>query len=128
MKNLGAASADNPAEVARQVDIVFTNLPDSPDVELVVLGENGIIQGAHKGIIFIDNSTIKPASTRKIADELGNTRTANMIVLGAYIGYTSILPKSVVVDSLPKFIKHKALVPLNVQAIEKGIEFALNNK
>jgi 2-hydroxy-3-oxopropionate reductase len=52
------------------VDVVFTNLPDSPDVEKVALGENGIIVGAQDGLIFIDNSTIKPATARHIATEL----------------------------------------------------------
>jgi len=66
----GAIEAHSPAEVARQVDIVFTNLPDSPDVELVVLGEQGIIEGAHAGLIFIDNSTIKPATARMIGGRL----------------------------------------------------------
>lgn len=67
----GATAADSPAEVASQVDIVFTNLPDSPDVESVALGPRGIIEGAHTGLIFVDNSTIKPASARKIAEKLG---------------------------------------------------------
>lgn len=66
----GATSAASPAEVAQQVDIVFTNLPDSPDVEKVALGKNGIIAGAHEGLIFVDNSTIKPASARMIAEKL----------------------------------------------------------
>lgn len=69
--NEGAFSAGSPAEVASQVDVVFTNLPDSPDVELVVFGENGIIEGAHQGLIYVDNSTIKPATARHIADVLG---------------------------------------------------------
>jgi 2-hydroxy-3-oxopropionate reductase len=67
----GAKAAANPAEVARQVDVVFTNLPDSPDVEQVALGSGGIIEGAHDGLIFVDNSTIKPASARRIAEVLG---------------------------------------------------------
>src|SRR5512143_569978 len=62
----GARPANSAAEVARAVDVVFTNLPDSPDVEQVALGENGIIQGAHPGLIFVDNSTIKPATSRHI--------------------------------------------------------------
>jgi 2-hydroxy-3-oxopropionate reductase len=66
----GAQAAASPAEVAAQVDVVFTNLPDTPDVEKVVLGENGIIEGAHDGLIFVDNSTIKPASARMIAARL----------------------------------------------------------
>lgn len=66
----GAVAADSPKEVAEQVDVVFTNLPDSPDVEKVALGENGILAGAHQGLIFVDNSTIKPASARMIAEKL----------------------------------------------------------
>lgn len=66
----GAMEAFSPAEVASQVDVVFTNLPDSPDVELVALGGDGIIEGAHEGLIFVDNSTIKPASARHIAEKL----------------------------------------------------------
>ncbi|MBM3136689.1 MAG: 2-hydroxy-3-oxopropionate reductase [Chloroflexi bacterium] len=66
----GAKAANSPAETASQVDVVFTNLPDSPDVELVALGSNGIIQGAHQGLIFVDNSTIKPSTSRMIAEKL----------------------------------------------------------
>ena len=66
----GAIAANSPKEVASQVDIIFTNLPDSPDVEKVVFGENGIIKGARAGLIVIDNSTIKPASARMIAEKL----------------------------------------------------------
>jgi 2-hydroxy-3-oxopropionate reductase len=67
----GAQPANSPAEVAMNVDIVITNLPDSPDVEMVALGKNGIIEGAHQGLIFIDNSTIKPSTARLIAEKLG---------------------------------------------------------
>jgi 2-hydroxy-3-oxopropionate reductase len=67
----GAIAAFSPAEVAAQTDVVFTNLPDSPDVELVALGPNGIIESARPGLICVDNSTIKPASARHIAEVLG---------------------------------------------------------
>lgn len=63
----GATPAATPAEVAAQVDVVFTNLPDTPDVEMVVLGEDGILAGAHPGLVYVDNSTIKPAAARDIA-------------------------------------------------------------
>src|SRR3990172_4028665 len=66
----GAVAANSPKEVAAQVDIIFTNLPDSPDVEKVILGKNGVIEGARAGLIVIDNSTIKPASARMIAEKL----------------------------------------------------------
>lgn len=67
----GAVAASSPKEVAAQVDVVFTNLPDSPDVEMVALGKDGIIEGAHEGLIFVDNSTIKPETARRLAVELG---------------------------------------------------------
>lgn len=67
----GATAANSAREVAQQVDVVFTNLPDSPDVELVALGKDGIIEGAHEGLIVVDNSTIKPETARKVAAELG---------------------------------------------------------
>jgi len=65
----GAQEAFSPQEVASQVDVVFTNLPDSPDVELVTLGKDGIIKGAKEGLIFVDHSTIKPSLARRIAQK-----------------------------------------------------------
>jgi len=65
----GAREAFSPAEVASQVDIVFTNLPDSPDVELVAMGNDGILAGAREGLIYVDHSTIKPSLARKIDQE-----------------------------------------------------------
>ena len=66
----GALEGTSPADVTKQSDIVFTNLPDSPDVLEVALGANGIIEGAHSGLVFIDNSTIKPAVARQISETL----------------------------------------------------------
>jgi 2-hydroxy-3-oxopropionate reductase len=68
---LGGKEAFSPGEVAKQCDIVFTNLPDSPDVEAVALGPDGIQAGAHEGLIYVDNSTIKPSTARLIAERLG---------------------------------------------------------
>lgn len=76
----GATPAYSPKEVAAQVDFVFTNLPDSPDVQKIALGENGIIEGARPGLIFIDNSTIKPETARYIAEELAK---ADVLALDA---------------------------------------------
>lgn len=84
----GATPATSPREVAAQVDVVFTNLPDSPDVEKVALGPDGIIEGAHDGLIFVDNSTIKPETARHIAQELGKVgvRALDAPVSGGDIG------------------------------------------
>jgi 2-hydroxy-3-oxopropionate reductase len=84
----GAIEAFTPAEVAAQCDIVFTNLPDSPDVELVALGADGIIEGAREGMIFVDNSTIKPATARMIAEKLAEkgVRSLDAPVSGGDIG------------------------------------------
>lgn len=76
MVSEGAKEAASPADVAAQVDVVFTNLPDSPDVEQVVLSQRGIIEGAHNDLIFVDNSTIKPASARLISRVLSDRGVA----------------------------------------------------
>jgi len=108
----GAIPAENPAQVARQVDVIFTNLPDSPDVEKVALGENGIIDGVHTGLIFVDNSTIKPTTARKIADKLGELGVACLDApvsggdIGAQKGTLAIMvggPKNAVETVLPIF-------------------------
>lgn len=62
----GAYWAETPAEVASRTEIVFTNLSDTPDVLQILFGANGVIEGAHPGMILIDNSTIKPAASREI--------------------------------------------------------------
>ncbi len=66
----GAELASSPMEVAQRSQIVFTCLPDSPDVETVVLGENGILAGSRAGMLFVDHSTIAPATSRQIYQEL----------------------------------------------------------
>jgi 3-hydroxyisobutyrate dehydrogenase-like beta-hydroxyacid dehydrogenase len=55
---LGARVAETPRAVAEASDFVFTSLPDSPDVEQVVLGGQGVLQGCRPGMVFVDNSTI----------------------------------------------------------------------
>jgi len=65
----GATPAASPAEVARQADRIFTMVTDSPDVEQVVLGPQGVLEGAREGAILIDMSTISPQVSRRIAQE-----------------------------------------------------------
>ena len=70
MQDLGARIAPTPREVAKVSDFVMTMLPDAPDVEKVYLGKDGLIEGAHEGLILIDTSTTDAVSTRKIAGEV----------------------------------------------------------
>jgi len=67
---MGAYGASSPKEVAERSDVVITMVTDSPDVEEVILGSNGVIYGARPGLIVIDMSTISPKVTRRIAEEL----------------------------------------------------------
>jgi 2-hydroxy-3-oxopropionate reductase len=66
----GATEASSPQDLAAAADLVFTCLPDSPDVEQVVLGPGGVLEGARPGLIVVDHSTIKPATARKLAEAL----------------------------------------------------------
>jgi 2-hydroxy-3-oxopropionate reductase len=65
----GATAAGSPREVAGQVDVVITMLPDSPDVEAVLGGPDGVLAGAREGLIAIDMSTISPLVTQRLAEE-----------------------------------------------------------
>lgn len=108
----GAIAATSPREVAEQCDFVCTNLPDSPDVEQVALGPDGVIAGAHPGLIFIDHSTIKPETARHIAAELAKVGVLALDApvsggdIGAHAGTLSIMvggPREAFDRALPLF-------------------------
>lgn len=63
----GAARAGSPADVARRATRIVTMLPDSPDVEKVLEGHEGVFSAMQRGTILIDTSSIAPASARKLA-------------------------------------------------------------
>jgi 3-hydroxyisobutyrate dehydrogenase-like beta-hydroxyacid dehydrogenase len=67
--NSGAKLAPSPRAVAMASDIVITMLPNSPQVEEVIAGPQDVFEGARKGLIIIDMSTIAPAMSRKLASE-----------------------------------------------------------
>ena len=66
----GAAVAAGPADVAARSDIIITCVSDTPDVEAVILGPDGVIHGARPGSLVIDCSTISPEVTRAIGARL----------------------------------------------------------
>ncbi|MGA9859896.1 MAG: 2-hydroxy-3-oxopropionate reductase [Solirubrobacteraceae bacterium] len=66
----GAVAAGSARELAAGSDVVITMLPDSPDVEDVVLGSDGVLEGIAEGALYIDMSTIAPSVSRRLADVL----------------------------------------------------------
>lgn len=63
----GASRASTPRGAAEGADVVFTMVSDTPDVQAVVLGEQGVALGMQRGSVLVDMSTISPATTRRIA-------------------------------------------------------------
>jgi 3-hydroxyisobutyrate dehydrogenase len=72
----GAQWAANPAAVAEQSDVVFICVTDTPDVEAVVRGPEGLLSAARNGLIVVDHSTISPSATQKLAKELSDRGVA----------------------------------------------------
>src|SRR5689334_14977274 len=60
----GATAADSPAEVARRSTVVITMLPDTADVERVLTGPAGVLEGLRPGSVVMDMSSISPVATR----------------------------------------------------------------
>ncbi len=88
VEKAGAKRASSPADVASKVDVVLSCVTDSPDVEQVYLGENGVIEKIRKGMICIDHSTISPTVAQNVASKLAE-KGAQMIdapVSGGEIG------------------------------------------
>ena len=63
----GATVAGSPREVAERSDVIITMLPDSPQVEEVLVGENGVLEGIKEGALVVDTSTISPVVTEELA-------------------------------------------------------------
>ncbi|MEW5892500.1 MAG: 2-hydroxy-3-oxopropionate reductase [Pseudomonadota bacterium] len=66
----GCIACTSPAEAARQAEISIIMVSDTPDVEQVIFGENGVAQGAQAGSVVVDMSTISPTATRVMAERL----------------------------------------------------------
>jgi 2-hydroxy-3-oxopropionate reductase len=108
----GAKAAASPKDVAAQCDVLITMLPNSPEVEQVALGPSGIIEGARRGLVFLDMSTISPIVSQKIGKALEAKGVAMLDApvsggeKGAIDGALSIMvggDKSVFESALPIF-------------------------
>ena len=87
-EGLAAKVLPTPAEVAGHAEIIILMLPDTPDVERVLLGENGVVAGLRSGSLVIDMSTISPIATRRFADAVGQKggRYLDAPVSGGQVG------------------------------------------
>jgi 2-hydroxy-3-oxopropionate reductase len=72
----GATAASSPKEVAENSDVIVTMLPDSPQVEEVVAGEDGALEGVREGALLVDMSTISPVVTEKLAEAIQKKGTS----------------------------------------------------
>jgi 2-hydroxy-3-oxopropionate reductase len=70
LSDAGCTACRSPAEAASKADIILVMVSDTPDVEQVVFGEDGVIHGAKPGAVVVDMSTISPTATRRFADDL----------------------------------------------------------
>ncbi len=149
----GAEAASSPKEVAEKSDVVITMVSDSPDVEEVILGPSGVIEGAREGLIVIDMSTISPEVTRRIAERLSEKGVKMLDApvsggdVGAREGTLSIMvggPREVFERCLPIFkvlgkritymgpngagqmtkLCNQVICALNIQAVCEGLILA----
>lgn len=67
---VGATAANSPADLAAQCDVILICVSDTPDVEAVILGENGVFAGVKSGSLVVDHSTISPQATKEMAEKL----------------------------------------------------------
>jgi 2-hydroxy-3-oxopropionate reductase len=68
----GAVACDCCREIAQKSDIIFIMVPDTPNVETVLFGENGLVEGLRPGSIVVDMSSISPIATKEFAAKLGD--------------------------------------------------------
>jgi 2-hydroxy-3-oxopropionate reductase len=72
----GARRGGSPREIAQQVDLVVTMLPNSPQVRQVALGDDGIVAGSHPGLVHVDMSSIAPLVSREVSEALAEKGVA----------------------------------------------------
>ena len=153
---VGATACASPKEVASRSDIVISIVSDTPDVEEVILGENGVIHGARKGSIVVDMSTISPNATRQMAAALAErgvemldapvsggdvgaiNGTLSIMVGGKKNAFDTVLP---LFQAMGKNIVHvgdngagqvckacnQIVVAVTIEAVSEAITFARKN-
>src|SRR5919108_5684822 len=121
LQSAGAKAAGSAADVAAGAEVVITMVPDSPDVEAVVLGDDGVLSAAPQGLLLVDMSTIRPDTPRRVGEaaaargvrfldapvsggEVGaREATLSIMVGGAAEDFQAALP---ILESLGRTIVH----------------------
>ena len=152
----GATRCDNAAAVAREAEVIFTMVPDTPDVEAVLFGENGVAQGLSKGKVVVDMSSISPMATKAFAKkinalgcdyvdapvsggEVGAKAASLTIMCGADEAVferikplLELMGKNITLvggngDGQTTKVANQIIVALNIQAVAEALLFAAKN-
>jgi 2-hydroxy-3-oxopropionate reductase len=102
----GATACASPAEVAKHADVIFTIVSDTPDVEAVIFGEQGVAKHARSGSVIVDMSTISPTATKVFAERLAK-QGIEMLDAPVSGGETGAIngPLSIMVGGKPKIFE-----------------------
>jgi 2-hydroxy-3-oxopropionate reductase len=151
--NSSAVKVATPAEVARNSDVIFIMVPDTPDVEKVLFGENGVASGLSKGKIVIDMSSISPIATKEFAQKINalgceyldapvsggqvgaKNATLSIMVGGAESTFEKIKPLFALIgkninlvggngDGQTAKVANQIIVALNIEAVGEALLFA----
>ena len=149
----GAVACANGAEVARRADIVFTMVPDTPDVEKVLFGEGGLVAGLSAGKIVVDMSSISPMATKDFAARINTlgcdyldapvsggevgakAATLTIMVGGTEATFNKVLPLLQLMgknithvggngDGQTTKVANQIIVALNIAAVSEALVFA----
>ena len=152
----GAQVCANAAEVARQAEIVFTMLPDTPDVEKVLFGEQGVATGLSAGKTVVDMSSISPIATKDFAQKINalgcdyldapvsggevgaKNATLTIMVGGSQAAFDRVKPlfelmgKNITLvggngDGQTAKVANQIIVALNIEAVAEALLFAARN-
>ncbi|MBC7188006.1 MAG: 2-oxoacid:acceptor oxidoreductase family protein [Calditrichaeota bacterium] len=123
--NLSTARIGSPV-VSVPTVLIAMNLPSLDRFEPEVQAGGLVIYDSSLIDRTVQRSDVEvlPLPATKMADDLGNTRVANMVALGAYVGFTGILSKEQVLSTLPEAIKRKELLAINEKAVAAGFQYA----
>lgn len=152
----GAQPCANAAEVTRQAEIIFTMVPDTPDVEQVLFGEYGVASALTQGKIVVDMSSISPIATKAFASQINalgceyldapvsggqvgaKNATLTIMVGGSASTFEQVKPlfevmgKNITLvggngDGQTAKVANQMIVALNIEAVAEALLFAARN-